>query len=327
MPIRPVGYTTFGGAPLLRALQPAPKPAPIVVPKTVGYTGSGWNYPLGNTGRTANYGIPTNPSLTAGLPSQAAVTQAVPTPRTSTTTTVRTPIVADYASEIETDPLYQAGLQSNQGALNQGALARAEKNRQAVIASGYDPGGSLTGTLSPYAADIDETTRVAAQANQLSERGQLEQALNRGLYALPYQLAARGAAGSGSQATGATALNEQSQISSNQARANLMAKLQGNIGDWLGLQQGQADRLSQLRADIANRLSQRAGYSESVYTTETGGEDGGGGGGPAPYNNPPAPVNPRMAGGTNMTPVAKALARTRAKTAAKRGYITPSWGY
>jgi hypothetical protein len=82
MPIRPVGYTTFGGAPLLRALQPAPKPAPIVVPKTVGYTGSGWNYPLGNTGRTANYGIPTNPSLTAGLPSQAAVTQAVPTPRT-----------------------------------------------------------------------------------------------------------------------------------------------------------------------------------------------------------------------------------------------------
>jgi hypothetical protein len=257
-------------------------PAKIVVPKAVGYTGSGWNY----GGQT--YKIPTNLSVT-GLPSitykppatvaagpaAAAVGPGVPQP------TVNAQLVdpSQQITEIENEPDYISGLGDYNSRLQGNTNVLNDALRQAVISSGYDWTNSsdvanLSPLLQPYTGVIDQTTRDAAAANPFSTKAQLAQALSRGLTGVNYDLGARGAARSGAAASHAQALNEQAQLQRNNAVNAMLSGLGTNLSTYTQGNQSALDTWQGVKTAVANRLAQMKGASTpdpySYYNPATG---------------------------------------------------------
>src|SRR5262249_42398269 len=267
MAIRPVGYYN----PTLSRYIPA---APAR-PKPVQYAGP--------TGFTPGYGPGAVPS-SAGYQSFGGSTYALPKLQvqrtvggdqgggggggggggagTTTTTTTMTPNQG-YEAEILNDPRSIGAQQAFEATTQQLANTRRAQFRQALIQSGYDP-GQLGGDLGEYGGDIDQATRDAAAANQLSDRAQLNKALNQAQTDLPYLLAARGGARSGALPVGQTALQEQYQSASAQGLNDLLSTLRGYGQTYAGGYGQAVSGLNAAREAVAQRLAQLRGYSQTT---------------------------------------------------------------
>lgn len=192
----------------------------------------------------------------------------------STVTTLHTPL-QNYQDEILSDPLAQGAQTTYDTTVQGGRNQLRAALQQAVIGAGFDPGSQLASNpaLAGYAGDIDQTTRDAAAANQLSTRQQLTSALNEGNYALPYQLAASGMGRSGALAIGTSKLQKQYETATDQGMKDLLNAIQGNVNTFTGVQNDAANALDSARSNVAQRLAQQAGYSDTVTTSGGGSSD------------------------------------------------------
>lgn len=329
----PYGSKAYGGT--AYKPPPAPKPAPIKA-APIGYTGSGWNYPLGNTGTMANYS-PGGSTFSTGVP---AAPVAPPPPSNNLATAASRAAAANpsgvlgfnpYVGEIESDPMYGLGLAQRNANINALEASRRTANQQAVIAGGYNPGEFNSSALGEYAGDITPETFAAAAQNQFSTKAQLVKGLGQQMSAMPYDLARRGATRSGAAQTHATAYNEAFQSSSNQAMQELAKQLSGNQSDYLtGRTQAEADWMTR-QQDISSRLAQIYGYNkaanaqgqypdvgeEAITSPDAISQDFGGLGG---INGI---VAPRLTP-TVRTGLVSPNAGTRAQAAASAGFISPT---
>jgi hypothetical protein len=192
------------------------------------------------------------------------------------TTTTRSPIQV-YQDEILNNPTSIGGQQAfdaaTQGLLN----TRQAQFRQALVASGYDPRtapGGL-GDLGDYAGDFNQATLDAAAANPLSARAQLDKALNQSQADLPYALAARGVARSGELPVGFGSLQNQYDVQKQQGLGDLLSALRGYASNYASGYGSAVDRLNAIREQVAQRLAQQQGYSETTTTDYGDGADGG----------------------------------------------------
>jgi hypothetical protein len=205
-------------------------------------------------------------------------------------TTVRTPMQV-YQDEILNDPQSLGAQQAYDATTQQLANTRRAQFHEALISSGYDP-GALPADLADYSGDIDQATRDAAAANQLSGRAQLNKALNQSTSDLPYLLAARGVARSGELPVGQTSLQEQYQAQAQQGLSDLLSTLRGYGSDYASQFNQAGMSLNSIREAVAQRLAQQKGYSEQVTSEDLGGGPGtyeeGLGGGYAPMYAPTA---------------------------------------
>lgn len=276
MAIKPVGYTgaawTYGGPPKPYI---APKPPPITYSGPTGFVPG---YQPGAVPSSAGY-------QTYGGSTYAAPAILPSVPRSgggagtsggggTTTTTTYTPAQV-YESDILADPSAIGAQQAFEATTQQLHNTRQARFRQALIASGYDP-GPLPADLADYGGDIDQATRDAAAANQLSSRAQLNKALNQAMVDLPYQLARRGVARSGALPVGQTSLNEQYQVQAQQGLSDLLNTLRGYGSEYAGGYSQAMQGLNAAREAVAQRLAQQRGYSQTV--TSDYGDQGGGGG-------------------------------------------------
>jgi len=286
MAIRPAGYY-YGGSTLPVTPYKPPKPPPI---QYAGPTGFSPGYGPGAVPSSAGY--QTFGGSTYALP-KLQVQRSVGGDQgggggagggggggggggTQTTTTVMTPNPI-YESDILSAPESIGGQQAFDATAQQLKNTRMAQFRQALVQSGYDPfqGGALPTDLGDYAGDIDQATRDAAAANQLSDRAQTLKSFNQAQADLPYLLAARGVARSGALATGNTALNEQYQSATNQGLNDLLSTLRGYGSTYAGGYNQAMQALNAARQSAAQRLAQMRGYSQT--TTTTGGGEWGGG--------------------------------------------------
>jgi hypothetical protein len=181
-----------------------------------------------------------------------------------------------YSTELTSDPLYQDALKNYNDQLAAGRLALTQALKQGVIRGGWgDFGATLQNTpgLSGYAGDVDQATLDAAQANQFSDRAQLQQQLDKGLGAIPYSLSGRGMLRSGANAVAARNVQDQYDVASNTARQNLIDALTGNVNTYTGNAASLLAAFQGQQGDVATRLGQQRGYSQptdaSGYPTTT----------------------------------------------------------
>jgi hypothetical protein len=260
---------------------PAAKKAPVIsVPSgpPIGYTGSGWNYPAAGAGQSlVHYATTPNtaPSIVAPSSSYASLGSSTVggAPQLNAP---QMPSIdpSQYMGELTSDPLYQTGLASYQSQVGANRSALSNALRQAVIQGGWAPGqGSGQVNLSnvggqDFSGDIDQATIDAANTNQMSDRAQLQNQLNKGLAFVPYQLAARGAARSGAANVMAANLQNQYDVAANSALQNLSQAIGGNVSTYA---QNQANALSNWNAaqgNVANRLAQIAtAQAQAAYAS------------------------------------------------------------
>jgi len=164
--------------------------------------------------------------------------------------------INSYVGEIEGDPTYKQALANFNLALQTGRNSLRDQIRSAVIQGGWDITGNLTGNLAQYAGDLDAATKAAAASNQLSQRAQLQQQLDRGNSALDYQLAARGAYASGENPVRRGLLQEQYQLATNQGMNDLINAIRGGVSSYADFQANQQGQLQQTRVAVADRLAQ-----------------------------------------------------------------------
>jgi hypothetical protein len=286
--------------PAKQAVVPPPTPS-------IGYTGSGWNYPSSSLGGSiVNY--PTapgaSPSIVAPATSFGQLPSSGPPAGSSNLPANSTPPNLDlgaYLGEMTSDPVYQQGLASYQSAqqANTNNLGAALKN--AIIQGGWTPDQvNLSKYGTPGGTDltglIDQSTYDAAQANQMSDRAQLQTQLNRGLADVPSQLAARGATRSGAANIASANLQNQYDVAANSAMQNLAQAISGNVNQYGINQQNALYGWNQTQADVANRLA-------AIATAQA----------QAAYSDPGQQQQP-----LGQTPSATVAAATRAKAAVSR---------
>jgi hypothetical protein len=239
-----------------------------------------------------------------------------------------------YMGELTSDPLYQSGLSSynSQVAANRSALANAL--RQSVIQGGWAPGtGKGQVNLSnvggqDFSGDIDQATIDAANANQMSDRAQLQQQLNKGLATIPYQLAARGAARSGAANVATGNVQNQYDVAANTALQNLSQAIGGNVSTYAQNQANALTNWNTTQSGVANRLAQIASaQAQAAYTNALNNQN---------QNQPrtvnvgntqitSAPAGPHPTTVANVAKVKAAVAQ--AKKVSTAGYGGGGWTY
>lgn len=172
-----------------------------------------------------------------------------------------------YQGEITADPEYQLGERTLTNRQNTLAQARQNDIRQGLIKYGFAPGAFRTAmaanpALAGYAGDIDAATEAAAAANQMSVQAQNDRRLAQAQAALPYQLAARGAARSGAMGTRSSEFQRQHTEAGAQALSSLLEQLGGTATTYqTGLTQA-AEDWERTKAGVTNRLAQTRGFSQ-----------------------------------------------------------------
>jgi hypothetical protein len=219
-----------------------------------------------------------------------------------------------YQGEITADPEYQLGERTLTNRQNELAQARANDIRQGFIKYGFPAGDfrsamAANPNLAGFAGDIDAATEAAAAANQMSVNAQNARSLQQAQAALPYQLAARGAARSGAMGTRSSAYQQQHAERQSQALSSLLDQLGGTASTFQrGVTEAATD-WERTKAGVTNRLAQTRGFSQptqnwgledilSALGLGGGGYEGGGyegGGGVAPgWTAPPQMSNAQI---------------------------------
>jgi hypothetical protein len=188
-----------------------------------------------------------------------------------TTTTTITPL-QNYQGDILSDPQAVGAQGMFDARASSLAAARADAIQRAVISGGWTP--DMSGSLSGYASDVTPQTLQAAAANPMSQKAQLDLQLSQANQNLPYDLASSGAGRSGANAIQQGALQRQYQTASYQGQQDLLSSIYGAGNTYAGSYNDAMSQLMYAREQVANRLAQTAGYSQSIST-----DDGGGGGG------------------------------------------------
>ena len=182
-----------------------------------------------------------------------------------TTTRTVTPIQV-YESQVDSNP----GTVAAQGIFDANATnlanARAAAIQQAIIRAGWTPDMS-SGALSGYASDVTQSALDQARANPMSQKAQLDLQLGQAKTNLPYDLAASGASRSGALGIELGNLGRSYDTASYQGMQDLLASITGSVNDYASGYNTAQSNLQAARRDIANRLAQQAGYSESISTT------------------------------------------------------------
>lgn len=166
---------------------------------------------------------------------------------------------SDYINEATTNPQYTSALDAFNASTATSRAGLGAQIANLIIQGGYDLTGKLTGPLQSYAGDITPEVLAAAKANPLSQAATIEQAYQQGLQDLTYSQAARGTLGSGAQATGASALLQQSQKANNDAQNQLMTALQGGVTNYEGSVTAGQQNLNQILYNVASLLAQQPG--------------------------------------------------------------------
>jgi hypothetical protein len=193
------------------------------------------------------------------------------------------------------DELYQAILNDPTVSLaNQMMVANqqmAKRSAQDIInsvmvKSGY---GNLFTNSPQMLWDFapDAATQAAAAGNQLSDRAQVQRALDTGMANLPYALAARGMGASGASAIGASSLLQQSQQANYDRMNTALDAIRQAVMGYQGTVSSEQDKLLAARAAAAAWLAQT---QIPIY-------GGGGGGGTTTGGTTRPPVLPT--GGPN----------------------------
>jgi hypothetical protein len=209
------------------------------------------------------------------------------TPET-TTTTITNPgstagkIKPSYNLELTSDFAYDPTMKAYNEALQGARDSLRDQIRQAVIRSGYDIRGKVPASLASYVSDIDDPTMATANANQLSDRAQLQKQLDTGLSDLAYNLAGRGTQRSGALSAGAGDLDQQYQVASNDQQNSLLDAIGGGVGGYEDISRSARSQRDAALQAIADRLSRLPGgtYDDptdgGTTTTTTGGATSGG---------------------------------------------------
>lgn len=162
--------------------------------------------------------------------------------------------MSDYRAELESSPEWANAQTIRNANVEMARNSLRDSIRRAVVQSGYNVATNAPGDLAGYMGDIDATTLAAAQQNQMSDRAQLEKALNQGMTALPYKLAARGALGSGLAATQTSALREDFDQASYNRLNQVLDAIRGGVGQYTGAVSSEDANLQQMRMQIAQML-------------------------------------------------------------------------
>jgi hypothetical protein len=195
-----------------------------------------------------------------------------------------------YAGDILSDP-QAVGAQGIFNAQSSGlAAARADAIQRAIINSGYSP--TLPPSLQAYAGDVTPQTLTAAAANPMSTKAQLDLQLSQANQNLPYDLAASGMGRSGAAAINQGNLQRQYQTGQYQGMQSLLDSIYGSANTYAGNYNNAVNQLAYAREQVANRLSQTAGYSQSIDTSGGDGSGLGGGGVDGTWNVPGYDVPP-----------------------------------
>jgi hypothetical protein len=315
----------------------AKKKNPVIdvsgVPK-VGYAGSGWNYPTAGVGGSLVH-YATTPNTPPSIVTPATSFGSIGTSTPQGAPDLGLPSVGNidpsaYMGELTSDPLYQSGLSSynSQVAANRSSLANAL--RLSVIQGGWAPGtGKGQVNLSnvggqDFSGDIDQATIDATNANQMSDRAQLQQQLNKGLATIPYQLAARGAARSGAANVASANVQNQYDVAANTALQNLSNAIGGNVSSYAQNQANALTNWNTTQSGVANRLAQIASaQAQAAYTSALNRQPQTVNVGNTQITSAPAGPHP-----TTVTNVAKVKAAVaQAKKVSTAGYGGGGWTY
>jgi hypothetical protein len=264
--------TGFGGG--TTAINPTAAKK-VVAPPVIGYTGSGWNYPSSSVGNQVVH-YPTTPGASPSIVAPSTSYASVPVSAAPSGgnvpggSSLPSPDIdpSAYLGELTSDPLYQSGLSNYQNTLASNQNMLSNSVRQALIQGGWGGGQVNLGNVGgqDLSGLVDQSTLDAANANQMSDRAQLQTQLNRGQADIGSQLAARGAARSG--AANIMAANNQNQydVASNTAMQNLAAALSGNVQNWATNNNNALAGWNTTQANVANRLSQiAAAQAQAAY--------------------------------------------------------------
>lgn len=260
----------------------------MAIKPVVGYTGSGWNYggqtykplPAPKVPKLAAVAVnPGGSSLASALGGQRAATSnlasaigGAPASYAPQSTVETVQPMQVYENEILSNPGYVAAKGTNAATLSNLALARKEGIDRAVISSGWDPGAQLPTSAQNYAGDIDQATRDAAAANQLSTRATLQDQLNNAMRVMPYQLAATGMGRSGQVGVQSADYNKQFQTATNQGMGDLLNAILGHVSTYASGASSANSALEAARLQVAQMLQNQAGYSRSIVQGGGGGD-------------------------------------------------------
>jgi len=213
-------------------------------------------------GYTPTIAVVKKPAATPAVPAGSIPPASSFIPTSSGGTLPATPApmdFSDYINEATTNPQYTSALDAFNASTATSRAGLGAQIANLIIQGGYDLTGKLTGPLQSYAGDITPEVLAAAKGNPLSQAAQIQQAYDQGLQDLTYQQAARGTLGSGAQATGASALLQQSQKANNDAQNQLMTALQGGVSNYENQQTAGQQNLNQILYNVASLLAQQEG--------------------------------------------------------------------
>jgi hypothetical protein len=262
---------------------------------TGGYTGSGWDY------GGQNYPIPTNQSTTPG----GATAVAGPALGTLVHASrhrshqrspggvdeTQTPdfSIEDYMAKIQSDPLWGTGETAFQTSIDraQSQMVHDPFNAALVNYGNLDMSQVPESLRAAMQGLIDPATLAAAQGNPTSTMALLQQALQSGQSALPYQLQGQR---SGSALIAGRRLNEGYQLQSKQALDQLLGVLTGGQAKFAAYSDQQRAVWEQAKSAIADRLARQAeaalNAKIAAWKTQNIGGSGGGGGNDLPQEDP-----------------------------------------
>lgn len=232
---------------------------------TGGYTGSGWDY------GGQNYPIPTNQSTTPGgatavggpalgtLPSITPPASANDSGLPGGVNEAQAPdfTIEDYMAKLQSDPLWGTGESAFQTSIDraQQQMVHDPFNQALVTHGNLDMSQIPANLLGTVQGLIDPATLAAAQQNPTSTMALLQQALQRGQAALPYQLQGQR---SGAALIAGRRLNEGYQTQSKQALDQLLGVLTGGQAKFGAYSDQQRAVWEQAKAAIADRLARQA---------------------------------------------------------------------